>query len=249
MEVRKMIGIGCAGWGLPREAWPAFAEQGTHLQRYSGELSVVEINSSFYRPHRSATYRKWAESVPDGFRFCVKMPKQISHELRLRECDEALERFLGEAAGLAEKLGCLLLQLPPSLAFDPSVAEDFFTAMRARYNGALVLEPRHASWLGSDELLERWRIARVAADPSPIAGGDKPGGWSGMRYYRLHGSPRIYHSAYSADWLTRLTGELRTSARSGVPCWCIFDNTASGAAVSNALALQALLADETAWLP
>lgn len=70
-----------------------------------------------------------------------------------------------------------------------------------------------------------------------------------MRYYRLHGSPRIYHSAYSAEWLERLAGELRTSARSGVPCWCIFDNTASGAAVSNALALQALVADETAWSP
>lgn len=114
-----MIGIGCAGWSLPREAWPAFAEQGTHLQRYSGELSVVEINSSFYRPHRPATYRKWAASVPEDFRFCVKMPRQISHELRLRECDEALERFLGESTELAEKLGCLLLQLPPSLTFDP----------------------------------------------------------------------------------------------------------------------------------
>jgi len=115
MEVRKMVGIGCAGWSLPREAWPAFAEQGTHLQRYSGELSVVEINSSFYRPHRPATYRKWAASVPEDFRFCVKLPRQISHELRLRECDEALERFLGESTELAEKLGCLLLQLPPSL--------------------------------------------------------------------------------------------------------------------------------------
>jgi len=249
MEVRKMVGIGCAGWSLPREAWPAFAEQGTHLQRYSGELSVVEINSSFYRPHRPATYRKWAASVPEDFRFCVKLPRQISHELRLRECDEALERFLGESTELAEKLGCLLLQLPPSLTFDPSTAEDFFGAMRARYDGALVLEPRHASWLDAGELLERWRIARVAADPSPLAGGDKPGGWSGMRYYRLHGSPRIYHSAYSAEWLERLAGELRTSARSGVPCWCIFDNTASGAAVSNALVLQALVADETAWSP
>ncbi|MBS67544.1 MAG: hypothetical protein CMK98_04135 [Pseudomonas sp.] len=247
MEVRKMIGIGCAGWSLPREAWPAFAEQGTHLQRYSGGLSAVEINSSFYRPHRPATYRKWAASVPEGFRFCVKMPRQISHELRLRECDEALGRFLGEATGLAEKLGCLLLQLPPSLAFDRSVAEGFFTAMRARYEGALVLEPRHASWLDAGELLERWHIARVAADPSPIAGAEQPGGWSGMRYYRLHGSPRIYHSAYSPEWLARLADELRTCARSGVPCWCIFDNTASGAAVSDALALQALLADETAW--
>ncbi|MEZ3136491.1 DUF72 domain-containing protein [Stutzerimonas kunmingensis] len=247
MGGREMIRIGCAGWSLSREAWPVFAEEGTHLQRYGGGLSVVEINSSFYRPHRPATYRKWAASVPEGFRFCVKMPRQISHELRLRECDEALGRFLSEATELAEKLGCLLLQLPPSLAFDQPVVEDFFAALRARYDGALVLEPRHASWLDAGEVLERWRIARVAADPSPIAGGEQPGGWSGMRYYRLHGSPRIYHSPYSAESLERLAEELGISARSGLPCWCIFDNTASGAAVSNALALQALLADETAW--
>lgn len=170
MEVRKMIGIGCAGWSLPRGAWPAFAEQGTHLQRYSGELSVVEINSSFYRPHRPATYRKWAASVPEDFRFCVKMPRQISHELRLRECDEALERFLGESTEVAEKLGCLLLQLPPSLTFDPSTAEDFFAAMRARYDGALVLEPRHASWLDAGELLER-RILRQLQEQSRRAAG------------------------------------------------------------------------------
>jgi len=241
MKPSESIRLGCAGWSLPRASWPAFPSDGTHLQRYAQRLSAVEINSSFYRPHRPATYRKWAASVPEAFRFCVKLPRQISHEQRLRECDEALERFLGEASELGARLGCLLLQLPPSLAFDPAVAEDFFGVFRQRYDGALVIEPRHASWLDADGLLEHWRIARVAADPSPIARGDQPGGWAGMRYYRLHGSPRIYHSAYPVAWLERLAEQLLECAQSGVPCWCIFDNTASGAAMENALAVQAML--------
>ncbi|MCW8156974.1 DUF72 domain-containing protein [Stutzerimonas stutzeri] len=243
MKPSESICLGCAGWSLPRALWPAFPSAGTHLQRYGHQVSAVEINSSFYRPHRPGTYRKWAASVPEGFRFCVKMPRQISHELRLRGCDEALGRFLGEATELGDKLGCLLLQLPPSLAFDSAVAEDFFMAVRKRYDGALVLEPRHASWLDADQQLERWRVARVAADPSPIPGGDRPGGWAGMRYYRLHGSPRIYHSAYSTEWLGRLAEQLRECVLSGTPCWCIFDNTASGAATENALAVQAMLGD------
>ncbi len=241
MNSSESIRLGCAGWSLPRAAWPAFPSDGTHLQRFAQQFSAVEINSSFYRPHRPATYRKWAASVPEGFGFCVKVPRQITHEQRLRDCGAALEGFLDEATELGDKLDCLLLQLPPSLGFERAVAGDFFEALRERYAGQLALEPRHASWLDADELLERWRIARVAADPSPIAGGDQPGGWSGMRYYRLHGSPRIYHSAYSTEWLERLADELRRCAQSGVPCWCIFDNTASGAAVDNALTLQSML--------
>lgn len=241
MKPSETIRLGCAGWSLPRASWPAFPSEGTHLQRYAKQLPAVEINSSFYRPHRPATYRKWADSVPEGFSFSVKLPRHISHEQRLRDCNEALDRFLGEASELGPALGCLLLQIPPSLAFDAAVAQDFFGAVRERYAGPLALEPRHASWLEADGLLEHSRIARVSADPSPIAEGHQPGGWAGMRYYRLHGSPRIYHSSYSAQWLERLATSLLAAARAGVPCWCIFDNTASGAAIGNALDLLAML--------
>lgn len=61
-----------------------------------------------------------------------------------------------------------------------------------------------------------------------------------VRYFRILRAPH-YHSAYSRDWLARLAGELRQCRQAGIPCWCIFDNTASGAAVANALTLQALL--------
>ncbi|MFL9812200.1 DUF72 domain-containing protein [Stutzerimonas sp. VN223-3] len=231
------IFLGCAGWSLPRKQWPAFPSDGTHLQRYAGRFGAVEINSSFYRPHRPATYAKWAQSVPEAFRFCVKVPKQLTHEARLVDCDEGLDRFLHECGHLGDKLGCLLVQLPPSLAFDTTSATSFFAALRARYNGFVAIEPRHRSWLEAEPLLKQQRIARVAADPAPFPEAAKPGGWSGFRYYRLHGSPRIYYSFYDDGWLDRLAARLMEDRQQGVS-WCIFDNTASGAATANALDVQ-----------
>jgi uncharacterized protein YecE (DUF72 family) len=228
--------LGTAGWSLPREQWPEFPAEGTHLQRYAGRLPAVEINSSFYRPHRPATYAKWADSVPDGFRFCVKFPKQITHERRLASCDELIEQFLHECGHLGEKLGCLLVQLPPSLDYEPAIANAFTDSLRSRFDGPVVIEPRHRSWLAADHLLRQMRISRVAADPAPFPEAAEPGGWPGFRYYRLHGSPRIYYSAYDDDWLDALAERLGGQAQT--PSWCIFDNTASGAATADALALQ-----------
>ncbi|WP_285415847.1 DUF72 domain-containing protein [Pseudomonas sp. efr-133-TYG-5] len=235
------IVIGCAGWSLPREHWPAFPVQGTHLQRYAAQFNGVEINSSFYRPHQPQTYARWAESVPDGFRFCVKVPKSISHERRLRDCESELDAFLGQCSALGERLGCLLLQLPPSLAFDESLAEAFFIALRQRYAGAVVLEPRHESWVAAELLLMAYRIAQAVVDPSRISNDTAPQGWPGVRYWRLHGSPRTYYSAYDLPWLETLVGRLQVAAGDGVDTWCVFDNTASGAALGNALQLQQIL--------
>ncbi|SFX02112.1 DUF72 domain-containing protein [Pseudomonas sp. NFACC36] len=238
---RSCLYLGCAGWSLPREQWPEFPEGGTHLQRYSARFPAVEINSSFYRPHRPATYAKWADSVAAHFRFSVKVPKQITHERRLHDCEGLLDEFLGQCSQLGEKLGCLLIQLPPSLAFEASVARAFFTALRDRYQGLAVLEPRHPSWLAAhvSTLLYEQCIGRVAADPSPLPDCDRPGGWPGVHYYRLHGSPRIYYSGYEQTWLEQLARQLKHEP--DTPTWCIFDNTAAGAAVPDALRLQALM--------
>ena len=155
--------IGCAGWSLGRDYWPQFPAEGTHLQRYAARFDCVEINSSFYRPHRRQTYARWADSVPPGFRFSVKVPKQITHELRLQNCEQALDEFLGQCEGLADRLGCLLVQLPPSLAFEPASAEAFFVALRQRFAGDVVLEPRHESWVVAASILQVYRIAQVVS--------------------------------------------------------------------------------------
>ncbi|MCK8682500.1 DUF72 domain-containing protein [Pseudomonas umsongensis] len=237
----RTIFTGCAGWSLGREHSAAFTAEGTHLQRYAARLNCAEINSSFYRPHRQQTYQRWAASTPVGFRFSVKVPKLISHVQRLQACDQALDEFVLQCSGLGDRLGCLLVQLPPSLAFDESVAEAFFISLRRCFPGPVVLEPRHESWTGAEALLVRYQIAQAAVDPSRISTDSTPRGWPGLKYWRLHGSPRIYYSPYELPRLERLAVELQTATAEGQSAWCIFDNTASGAALGNALTLAQCL--------
>lgn len=233
--------IGCAGWTIPRDAQPEFPGAGTHLARYAARLPATEINSSFYRAHRPATYARWAASVPPAFRFSVKMPRAITHERRLTDTEPLLDAFLAEVAALGPTLGCLLVQLPPSLAFVPAVADRFLAALRERYAGPIAIEPRHASWFAPDaeQVLVARQVGRVAADPARVPAAAEPGGWPGTVYYRLHGSPRTYYSAYEPAYLEALAVRLR--APSVTTAWCIFDNTALGAATANALALLDLL--------
>jgi len=235
--------IGVAGWGLSRTVADRFPPDGTHLQRYAAVFPAVEINSCFYRHHRPATYARWAASVPAGFRFSVKLPKAITHDAQLATWEPVLDRFLEEVGALGEKLGCVLVQLPPKLAFEHTVAEAFFRSLCTSYSGPIAVEPRHPTWAEEtvESFLRDHGIARVAADPVRFPGADRPAGSDRLVYYRLHGSPRIYHSAYPNAYLEQVAGELRRAAERGTEAWCIFDNTASGAAVPDALSLLARL--------
>ena len=247
MTRSRAVRIGTSGWSIPRVAAEQFESVGTHLQRYSLRLRCAEINSSFYRRHTANTYAKWRESTPADFQFAVKVPRTITHELELRGTREPLVTFLAETEGLAEKRGPLLVQLPPSLAFHQRVVARFFDLMRELYSGAVVCEPRHATWFSRDvaSLLERYRIPRVAADPARVPAAAVPAGWSRLVYFRLHGSPRKYWSSYDGSYLTALAGAM-SSIAPVADVWCVFDNTASGAAIRNALdvdeRLQLLLA-------
>ena len=232
-----VVRIGTAGWSIPRMVADRVPGEGTHLQRYAQRLNAVEINTSFYRPHRPATYARWAESVPEDFRFAVKVPKAITHTARLVECEPLLEGFASEVAGLGEKRGPLLVQLPPSFGFPGEVAERFFDSLDRTLGGQIVIEPRHASWYAPevDAMLAERRIARVAADPPVPEAAREPGGWRGFTYLRRHGAPRVYWSAYDLEQLDALATGI---AASESEIWTIFDNTASGAALGNALDLK-----------
>jgi len=233
--------VGTAGWSIPKQHAAEFPAGGSHLQRYAARLPAVEINSSFYRPHRAATYARWAASVPDDFAFAVKVPKDLTHARRLRDPAEPLERFLGECGALGPKLGVLLVQLPPSLRFDADDAGGFFALLRERHEGPVACEPRHATWLAPDaeRLLADFRVARVAAHPpAGAAEAARPGGWEGLVYYRLHGSPRVYYSPYAPERLRETAAALAAHAARGTPAWCVFDNTALGYATADALAVM-----------
>ena len=235
---RGEVRVGCAGWSIPPGEAARFPGEGAHLERYARVLDAAEINSSFHRPHRRSTYERWAASTPDAFRFAAKVPKEVTHKRKLVDSDEPLARFLDEAGGLGEKLAVLLVQLPPSLAFDPTVAAGFFDSLRSRFPGAVVCEPRHPTWFepDADRLLVEHQVARVAADPAVVPAAAEPGGGPGIAYFRLHGAPRVYYSSYEDGFLDALAARIERRA-DAAPVWCVFDNTASGAAVPNALGL------------
>ena len=232
------VRVGTAGWSIPSAAAFRFDSAGTHLERYSRQLCCAEINSSFHRPHAAATYAKWHDSTPPGFQFAVKMPRTITHERKLQDAQELFVTFLEQTEGLAEKRGPILVQLPPSLSFDASVVTRFLDEVRTVYKGTMVCEPRHATWFSPEvaSLLDGYGISRVAADPPPVPEATAPAGWARLAYFRLHGSPRTYWSRYDENAIATLAGTLfRTIAEQ---VWCVFDNTASGAAIENAWELR-----------
>jgi uncharacterized protein YecE (DUF72 family) len=240
-----VIRIGTAGWSIPRASARHFDAGGTHLWRYSRRLSCAEINSSFYRPHAPATYAKWRDSTPPEFRFAVKLPRTITHERCLADVGDPLTAFFDQIQGLREKRGPVLVQLPPSLQFDEAIVSKFFELVRSLDHGAMVCEPRHATWFtpAADSLLKAFAVSRVAADPSPVPSSSDPGAWPGIAYFRLHGSPRKYWSTYSEQFLVALTASIG-HVGSADEVWCVFDNTASGAAAVNALELSERLRRE-----
>ena len=232
------VRIGTAGWSIARDAAERFPADGSGLERYAARFDAVEINSSFHRPHRASTWQRWRDSVPERFRFAVKIPKWITHEAKLADCKEAVGTFIGEAGALGEKLGVLLVQLPPKLVLDAGVAKRFFEDLAKRTPAVIACEPRHASWFEpeADDLLQCLRVTRVAADPARHGGAERPGGWRGLGYWRLHGSPVMYRSSY-ADRIAHYAAALRAELAAGHETWYVFDNTASSAATGDALAL------------
>ena len=236
---RHKPAVGTAGWSIPKQHAPAFPDTGTHLERYARRLSAVEINSSFYRSHKRATYARWAASVAPSFRFAVKIPKVITHERRLTDVGEPLGRFLAEVDALGDRLGPLLVQLPPSLRYDAALSDGFFSRLRQLFAGDVVCEPRHATWFTDsvEVRLSELRVARVAADPAVVPRAAEPGGWRGLTYRRLHGSPEMYRSGYPITVLDGWARQIRGEYRNGHASWCIFDNTALGEATRNALDL------------
>lgn len=239
---RPPVRIGCAGWSIASVHAPLFGDGDSMLARYATRFDTVEINSSFYRPHRRQTYERWAATVPEHFRFSAKVPRAVTHDARLVGADDALARFLDEVAGLGDRLGGLLVQLPPSLAYDARTVDGFFERLRLQTDAPLACEPRHRSWFAPelDPLWARYRVARVAADPARVPGAGGVAGEGGWHYWRWHGSPQIYYSAYDDQALRALADDLLMHARPDREAWCILDNTAAGHATADAATLQAL---------
>ncbi|WP_010586550.1 DUF72 domain-containing protein [Schlesneria paludicola] len=236
--------IGCAGWSIPFSQRDQLPGEDSHLERYARHFNAVEIVSSFHRPHRKSTYARWAASVEDSFRFSVKIPQEISHEARLRGTGHLLEEFLSECTRLGDRLGCLLLELPPTLHYDPAIVGSFFEQLRRMVDVPVACEPRHVSWFNDDvdQQLASFRVSLVASNPDALHSGrgKSHGGWTEIAYIRLPGTPRVYSLQHDPFHLTQLADQLRHLSQSRKTTWCIFDNTTLGTAIENAMELTQL---------
>lgn len=231
--------VGTAGWSIPTSTKDRFPGTGSHLELYATRFKAAEINSCFHRSHRRSTYERWAASVPVHFRFSVKLPRAISHSGKLSDSGELVSRFADEVAGLGPKLGVVLVQFPPSFAFDVVGVSALLDALRQSFDAPIACEPRHPSWFDdwADAFLAENRVARVATDPVLANNGESPGGWRDLAYYRLHGSPRVYYTSYDDARLKQIRGAVLRDSAITSSTWCIFDNTAGSAAIGNALDL------------
>jgi uncharacterized protein YecE (DUF72 family) len=234
-----VLSIGTSGWqyrdwrgrfypqGLPQRLW---------LEHYAGHYGVVEINNAFYRLPERKTFEQWRARTPDGFRFAVKMSRYLTHVKRLREPAEPVARFLDRAAGLGDKLGPVLVQLPPTLKADLDALDEALAQFPAGVR--VVVEPRHETWFTDEcrQLLEKRNAAlcwadRLSRPVTPL--------WTtaDFGYLRMHEGrakpwPRYGRQALKT-WVKRLDG-----VREG---FVFFNNDPGGAAIVDADAMIAML--------
>jgi uncharacterized protein YecE (DUF72 family) len=234
------IRIGTSGWmynhwqkifypdKLPKSKW---------LEYYAGQFDTVELNASFYRLPNPATFKGWKERTPDNFLWSVKGSKFITHIRRLKDPVEPLSRLYNSIAGLGEKLGVILFQLPPSLSFDEGVFRDFSRSLDPNLRYAL--EIRHPSWINDPvfAILSEFKMALCISDTA----GRYPSSeaiTADFVYIRLHGSGRLYASEYSEKELQAWAEKVIAWNRD---TFIYFDNDFEGHAIKNAGRLKEIL--------
>lgn len=190
--------VGTQGWNY--DAWsgafyPPRTPSGARLELYSRVFDSVEIDSTFYAAPPPERFHSWYERTPAGFTFTVKLPRDITHDARLRAAEAMLLDFCDSAAGLREKLGPILVQLPPDMGIDEwrNVAE-FVPLLPKELDFAI--EFRDVAWFTERtyDLLRTWQVA-MAVSVGPWATSqqalraaiDAPGTFG---YYRWMASPR-----------------------------------------------------------
>ena len=243
---RQNLHIGTSGWSYKHWAeifYPADIKPAGYLEYYASKFSCVELNSSFYHLPQISTVSGWTERTPPDFRFCAKLSRYITHQLRLIHCEEALLKYFSVMEGMRSKLGPVLVQLHPGLKFNRSLADDFMTLLTKHYHHyRFALEVRNRSWITDDafELLSRHRIAFVIAD-------------SGKRYpyheavttdfvyLRFHGHEQLYASDYADEELTQYTDKIASWLDNEKEVWVFFNNDYHGFAVKNAAKLQQII--------
>ncbi len=241
---------GTSGWSYKHWKdvfYPAEVRPSGYLEYYLTKFSCVELNASFYHLPKESTVEGWVRRTPDNFRFCPKLSRFITHQKRLAGCEEALDRFMELFEGMKNRLGPLLIQLPPGMTFDGPLIMDFLDLL-GKYSGRhrFALEVRHPSWITDSffELLRQHQVAFVIAD----SGGRFPfheAVTSDFVYLRFHGPENLYASDYDESTLQWYAEKIAEWLRSDLEVWVFFNNDYHGYAVKNALRINELVQSQS----
>jgi len=244
--VNKQWHVGTSGWSYKHWKdlfYPPKLRAADWFDYYISRFQSSEINTSFYHLPKEQTVINWAAKSPTGFTFCPKLSRYITHMKKLRDVEEPLERFFNVFAPLYPFMGPVLIQLPPMLRFNATVAEGFFELIRTRYSDQrFVLEVRHDTWLEEEalRLLQQYEIGFVISQSFhffPYAEYVT----SKDVYLRFHGPKELYASGYSEESLQEYAAKCKQWITKGHTVWAYFNNDIHGYAYKDAAALQQLL--------
>jgi uncharacterized protein YecE (DUF72 family) len=237
------VHVGTSGWQYRDwrgPFYPAGLRQSDWLGHYAERFATVEVNNSFYRLPEAETFASWKEHTPDDFIVAVKASRYITHVKRLRDAAGPVTLLMERASRLGDKLGPVLLQLPPTMRADPGRLDETLAAFPPRTQVAVEL--RHASWF-SDEVravLERHHAALCLADrrgepQTPI--------WhtADWAYLRLHEGESTPPPCYSDPPLRTWGERLRDAWGGDADAFVYFNNDGRCCAVADAIRFAAII--------
>jgi uncharacterized protein YecE (DUF72 family) len=230
---------------IPKYLFPPPYENASRLTYYASIFNSIEINSSFYKIPRAATVAKWADSVPEHFRFTFKLWKGITHSKGLNFNEADIADFLKSVNSVKEKKGCLLIQFPPSIGKEYLVQLDHLLnclkATDAIRGWKLAVEFRNKSWYHQDvyDLLHLYKATTVIQDKPKSATPLLPHK-SDIIYYRFHGPGGNYRGSYSEEFLQEYSDLIHEWIDEGRMVYVYFNNT-MGDAFNNLKSLNDLI--------
>ena len=240
-----MIRIGTSGWVY--DDWqgvfyPDDLSQEEYLPFYADSCGSVEINNTFYNLPSEKTVEGWRERVPRSFVFAVKASRYITHVKNLLEPEDPVHQFLGRVELLAEKLGPILFQLPPSWNVNPERLRNFISILPPGHR--YVFEFRDASWYTEEVfgILEENGCAFCIHDHEDAPSPDRI--TAGFSYIRFHGPGGSYEGKYEQEALAEWAEKLASWAQDGLDLYCYFNNDYHGHALDNASQLAALVREK-----
>lgn len=239
------INIGTSGWSYKHWKsifYPEKLKTTDWLEYYSRFFNVSELNTSFYHLPKLATTQGWKDKVMKDFKFCPKMSRYLTHMKKLNDPEESLMSFFEVFTPLKQKLGPVLIQLPPSLRFNKVKTEYLYKLCKKSYGYyRFAMEVRHSSWLEEESiaLMKQYNIAFVI---SQSGAGFPYAEFVTARhvYVRFHGPQALYASDYSEEDLLKYSKLFLQWENAGHSVWAFFNNDIHGFAFKNAARLKEL---------